>query len=63
MAFFYSSNTNIKKAETLCNAVAAEVLVPHDAFLSAWDSFSVVEDCAEKIKLVFKQMTVIKRLH
>ena len=61
----YSSNTNIKKAETLCNAVAAEVLVPHDAFLSAWDSFSVVEDCAEKIKLVAKQfncgMTVIAR--
>ena len=32
----YSNGTKVKKSETLCNAVAAEILVPHQAFIEAW---------------------------
>ena len=32
-----STGTPVKKIETLCNAVTAEILVPHSAFIEAWN--------------------------
>ena len=32
----YSAGTNVKKAEVICNAVTAEIMVPTSAFISAW---------------------------
>lgn len=34
----YSTGGRIKKAEILCNAVAAEILVPETAFIESWNS-------------------------
>lgn len=45
-----STGTKVKKAETLCNAVAAEILVPHQAFLDAWYSFEDKDNLEDNIK-------------
>ena len=34
----YSTGVKVKKAETVCNAVAAEVLVPHNVFIRTWEA-------------------------
>ncbi len=34
----YSSGAKVKKIETICNAVAAEILVPQSFFVSNWNS-------------------------
>lgn len=34
----YSSGSRVKKVETVCNAVAAEILVPQTAFIEKWRS-------------------------
>ncbi len=61
----YSTNTSIKKAEIICNAVAAELLVPNDAFVKEWKSFDTIEDCEEKVKRVANRfncsLTVVAR--
>jgi Zn-dependent peptidase ImmA (M78 family) len=36
----YSTNKGVNKLETLCNAVAAEILVPASLFGSTWDNLS-----------------------
>lgn len=35
----YSYATGIKKTETICNAVAAEILVPTDIFINIWKNY------------------------
>ena len=34
----YSTGKKVKKAETLCNAVAAEILVPQKSFIQEWNA-------------------------
>ena len=42
----YSTGTGVKKAEVICNAVAAEIMVPTHAFIDAWKS----EECTSEEK-------------
>lgn len=49
----YSSQWSVSKREELCNAVAAEILVPNQLFLHEWENFGVVE-ATEKIKTLAK---------
>ena len=34
---YYGTQSKVNKTETLCNAVAAEVLVPYELFLREWE--------------------------
>ena len=60
-----STGTQIKQNETLCNAVAAEILVPHNAFVDAWNALDGKDDCEKKIKHLSEKfkcgITVIAR--
>jgi Zn-dependent peptidase ImmA (M78 family) len=60
-----STGTQVKKAETLCNAVAAEILVPHQAFVDAWNALEDKDNHEENIRLLSDKfkcgITVIAR--
>lgn len=60
-----NTSKNIKETEVLCNALAAEILAPHSAFIKAWTSFNGHADNEEKIKFLAKKfncgITVIAR--
>jgi Zn-dependent peptidase ImmA (M78 family) len=45
----YNTSTSIKRIETICNAVAAEVLVPQDIFITEWNSAVSVMNSAKAI--------------
>lgn len=62
----YSIGKKIKKAETLCNAVAAEILVPQTSFVENWNSIiKDADDAKQAIEILahdFKcGITVIAR--
>lgn len=63
----YSNGIKVKKSETLCNAVAAEILVPHQAFIEAWKACedNNNHDCKETIRQLSEKfkcgITVIAR--
>lgn len=42
----YSTGNQVKRNETICNAVAAEILVPQEVFIKKWNS-AIKEDNAE----------------
>ena len=60
-----STGTQVKKTETLCNAVAAEILVPYQAFVDAWNAFEDKDNPEENIKHLSEKfkcgITVIAR--
>ena len=60
-----SSGLQVTKTETLCNAIAGEILVPHSIFIKAWDTIEGKDNQEEKIKILsdtFKcGITVIAR--
>lgn len=45
----FSGAKKISRTETLCNALAAEILVPKEVFLSEWNARSKKEDVVELI--------------
>lgn len=45
----YSSAKKVSKVETLCNALAAEILVPKEVFLTKWEEKSKIKDVEELI--------------
>lgn len=61
----YSMVLQVKKTETLCNAVAAEILVPHSAFITAWNAVEKNDDYEENIRVLSETfkcgITVIAR--
>lgn len=61
----YSTGTKVKAAETSCNAVAAEILVPNMIFIDSWKSLSKImekDKCISTLSRDFKcGITVIAR--
>lgn len=62
----YGSELEEKKEEAICNAVAAEILVPRLAFLAEWnklhDNYATINEKVDKLAHVFKcGNTVIAR--
>ena len=61
----YSSGQSINRKETICNAVAAEILVPQDLFTKAWQTAVKEVDRERAIQITSKDfkcgMTVIAR--
>lgn len=61
----YSSGEKVKKSETLCNAVAAEILVPQSIFLQEWQNTLVNNNREQTIEILaqnFKcSITVVAR--
>ncbi|HHT24571.1 MAG TPA: ImmA/IrrE family metallo-endopeptidase [Clostridiaceae bacterium] len=49
----YSRQQDVSKAEVLCNAVAAEILVPNQLFLDEWQELEDTE-ASEKIEVIAK---------
>lgn len=49
----YSAQQRVSKLEVLCNAVTAEILVPHQLFLKEWEILGDAE-ASEKINVVAK---------
>lgn len=49
----YSAQKRVSKLEVLCNAVTAEILVPHQLFLKEWEILGDAE-ASEKINVVAK---------
>lgn len=60
-----STATSVRPVEVLCNAVAAEILVPQDVFLQQWDEYiesNTAKDTVEILAKYFKcGITVIAR--
>lgn len=50
----FSSATNVSKVETLCNALAAEILVPKSIFLTEWNKHSTAKNNEEIIEVLAK---------
>ncbi|HWT74133.1 MAG TPA: ImmA/IrrE family metallo-endopeptidase [Mobilitalea sp.] len=46
----YNKVTNLSQDEVMCNAVAAELLVPNDIFIALWNNISNYEEVYDKIK-------------
>ena len=61
----YSHANNVSKLETICNAVAAEILVPKNAFVHEWELRNDITDTTARIialsKLFSCGITVIAR--
>ena len=61
----YSTERKIRKAETLCNAVAAEILVPQQVFVREWTTIIQEHDQEQAINLLARSFkcgpTVIAR--
>ncbi len=59
------TGTQVKTTETLCNAVAAEILVPYQSFMDAWNAVDDKNTHEENIKLLSERfkcgITVIAR--
>lgn len=60
-----STATQVKKIETLCNAVASEILVPTSIFTKGWNALKHITNTEEKIRVLSLQFkcgtTVIAR--
>lgn len=60
-----SSGLQVTKTETLCNAIAGEILVPHSIFIKAWNTIEGKDNQEEKIKILSEKfkcgITVIAR--
>jgi len=46
----YSKENNVSNTETICNAIAGELLIPQNIFIKKWDSLSDNYDYHEKIE-------------
>jgi Zn-dependent peptidase ImmA (M78 family) len=59
----YSSGKGVNKLETLCNAIAAEILVPSSIFGNAWNNsnsqLTSIDETIEKVARFFKCGNVI----
>jgi len=61
----YGNAKNVSDLETICNSVAAEILVPNNIFINEWMAKDPIEDDTERIEALSKifkcGMTVIAR--
>ena len=61
----YSNHTKVKRTETICNAVAAEILVPQSLFIQKWKDAAASLDSDQAIQTLAKffkcSITVIAR--
>lgn len=61
----YTDGTAVREVETMCNAVAAEVMVPQNTFLAEWTRLRKDMDCAQTIISLSREfkcgITVIAR--
>ena len=61
----YHSNERVSKTESICNAVAAEVLVPRERFIQEWNSITAEMDTEKAIQTLAKRfkcgITVVAR--
>ena len=61
----YTEGTAVKKAETICNAVAAEIIVPQDFFTTEWKHLWKDMSCDQVINVMSRNfkcgITVIAR--
>ena len=48
----YSNGKKVNKTETLCNAVAAEILVPQTAFINSWNLAVKENDIEQAIEML-----------
>ena len=48
----YSTGVRVKKAETICNAVAAEILVPSNIFMRAWATEATIQENTDVIAIL-----------
>lgn len=60
-----STGLQVTKTETLCNAIAAEILVPHSVFIAAWNTLENKDNKEENVRLLSEKfkcgITVIAR--
>lgn len=52
-------NSQYQQVERLCNAIAAEFLVPREALLTRWDNQATVDDNAERLSRYFRVSGVV----
>ncbi|MDE6568073.1 MAG: ImmA/IrrE family metallo-endopeptidase [Lachnospiraceae bacterium] len=61
----YSAGKKVKKVETICNAVAAEILVPQAFFVKGWNAVLKENDVEQTIEILAREfkcgITVIAR--
>lgn len=61
----YSTGKKVNKTEALCNAVAAEILVPQTAFINSWNLTIKENDVEQAIEILVREfkcgITVIAR--
>ena len=60
-----STGLQVSKTETFCNAIAAEILVPHSVFIKEWNNLKDTDNQEENIRLLSEKfkcgITVIAR--